>query len=39
MKVKEEYLKKLMKINENHHKKYGNKKMTLKELDKLCGIK
>jgi len=36
--VKEEYLKKLIKIGKDHIKKYGYKTMTLEELDKICGI-
>ena len=36
--VKEEYLKKLIKIEKEHIKKYGFKTMTLEELDKICGI-
>jgi len=35
--VSEEYTKKVIKIAKNHLSKYGNKKMTLQELDKLCG--
>lgn len=34
----EEYLKKLMILSENHFKKYGNKKMSIEELDSLCEI-
>jgi len=32
----EEYAKKVIEISKNHIKKYGNKKMTLNELDMLC---
>lgn len=32
----EEYTKKVINIAKNHIKKYGNKKMTLQELDRLC---
>lgn len=32
----EEYTKKVISIAKNHINKYGNKKMTLQELDKLC---
>lgn len=32
-----EYVKKILEIDERHFKKYGNRKMTLKELDALCG--
>ena len=36
--VKEEYVKKILKIEENYYKKYGHsKKMSPKELDKLFG--
>lgn len=31
-----EYSKKVMKIADKHFKNYGNKKMTLSELDNLC---
>ena len=34
----EEYIKKVIAITKKHFKKYGNKKMTLQELDKLCKI-
>jgi hypothetical protein len=34
--VKDEYVKKVLLIAERDSKKYGNKKMTLEELDKLC---
>lgn len=36
--VSEEYVKKLLQIDANYAKKYRRKKMTLKELDKLCEI-
>ena len=36
--AKDEYIKKLIDIDNRHLKKYGNKKMTLKELDKLCEV-
>lgn len=36
--AKDEYIKELIEIDKNHMKKYGNKKMTLKELDKLCEV-
>ncbi len=32
----EEYAKKVIEISKNHIKKYGDKKMTLIELDRLC---
>jgi len=35
--VKESYLKKLLEIEERHFKKYGYRKMSDKELDKLFG--
>ena len=31
---KDEYIKKIIEIDKKHMKKYGNRKMTLKELDK-----
>jgi len=34
--VSEEYLKKLLKIDSKHMRRYGRQKMTIKELDKLC---
>ncbi len=36
--VNEEYIKKIIDITKKHFEKYGNKKMTLQELDKLCEI-
>lgn len=36
--VSDEYVKKIIKIDERHLKKYGKRKMTIKELDKLCGV-
>lgn len=38
MDAKEEYIKKILEIDERHMKKYDNRKMTLKELDKLCEV-
>lgn len=32
-----EYVKKILEIEGNHLKKYGNRKMSLKDLDALCG--
>ena len=32
-----EYVKKILDIEERHFKKYGKRKMTLKQLDELCG--
>ena len=37
--AKEEYVKKILETEEKHMKKYGYKKMTLKELDKICGVR
>jgi len=37
--AKDEYIKKILEITEKHFKKYSNKKMSLKELDKLCEAK
>lgn len=34
----DEYIKKVIEIDKRHVKKYGKKKMTLKELDKLCEV-
>ena len=34
----EDYIKKIKSISENHFKKYGKKKMTLQELNKLCEV-
>ena len=31
-----DYVKRIVAIDERHFKKYGKRKMTLKELDKLC---
>jgi len=36
--VREEYIKKLLEISERDIKKYGNKAMTIKELDEICGV-
>ena len=33
------YVKKLLSLEEKHFKKYGRKKMSLKELDELCGVR
>lgn len=33
----EEYVQKVILIADNHFKKYGKRKMSLQELDKLCG--
>jgi len=35
--VKESYVKKILKIEKEHFKKYGHRKMSLKELDELFG--
>jgi hypothetical protein len=34
----EEYAKKIITISNNHFKKYGSKKMSLQELNKLCEV-
>ncbi len=34
----DKYLKKFLETEERHFKKYGNRKMSLKELDELCGV-
>ena len=34
----EEYAKKIIAVSNNHFKKHGPKKMSLRELDKLCGV-
>ena len=34
----EEYIKKVIVVTKKHFEKYGNKKMTLQELDRLCEI-
>ena len=34
----EEYIKKIIDITKRHFEKYGNKKMALQELDKLCEV-
>lgn len=36
--VSEEYVKKILKIEEEHFKKHPNRRMSDKELDKLCGM-
>ena len=36
--AKDEYIKKVIDIDERHIKKYGHKKMSLKELDRLCEV-
>ena len=35
----DEYVKKMGDMVDRHFKKYGHRTMSLKELDKLCGIK
>lgn len=35
----DQYIKKVIQISDSHLKKYGNKKMGIKELDKLCEAK
>ena len=34
----DEYIKKIININQRHMQKYGYRKMSIKELDKLCGV-
>ncbi len=34
----DEYIKKIIEIDERHMKKYGRKSMGIRELDKLCGV-
>ncbi|HIH30372.1 TPA: DUF2683 family protein [Candidatus Micrarchaeota archaeon] len=34
----DQYVKKALEISERHLKKYGNRKMGMKELDALCGM-
>lgn len=34
----DQYIKKVIEISERHLKKYGKKDMSIKELDKLCGV-
>lgn len=36
--VKDEVVREVIKSCEKHIKKYGHRKMSLKELDKLCGL-
>ena len=36
--AKDQYIKKILEIDERHMKKYGNKSMSLKELDKFCEV-
>ena len=36
--AKDEYIKKIIEIEKRHIAKYNQKKMTLAELDRLCGI-
>ena len=35
---KDQYVKKILEINESYVKKYGKKKMSIEELDKLCEV-
>ena len=35
--AKDGYIKKVLEIKEMHIRKYGHKKMSIKELDRLCG--
>jgi len=34
--AKDQYIKKVLEIKERHTKRYGHKKMSIKELDRLC---
>ncbi len=34
----DQYIKKILEIDQRHMKKYGHKKMSLKELDRLCEV-
>lgn len=36
--VRDEYIKEIIKIEKEHFKKYGYRKMSIKELDKLCDL-
>ncbi|MFH0869268.1 MAG: antitoxin [archaeon] len=36
--AKDEYVKKILHVSEEHFKKYGYKKMSLAELNKLCEV-
>ena len=36
--AKDEYVKKVLRVVDAHFKKYGKKKMSLNELDKLCEV-
>lgn len=36
--VKPEYLKKVLTIHKDHVEQFPNRKMTIAELDKLCGV-
>ena len=35
----DEYVKKIIEIDARHIKRYGNRKMTIKELDRICEVK
>ena len=37
--MKEDVLRRILKICDEHEKKHRNRRMTLKELDELCGVK
>ena len=37
-KPKDQYIKKILEIEESHFKKYQNRKMSLEELDKICEV-
>jgi len=36
--AKKSYAKKVLKITERHFHKYGTRRMTIDELDELCGL-
>lgn len=36
--VKEEYIRKILEIEDRHYRKNPNRRMTDRELDKLCGL-
>jgi len=38
MEVKKEYIEEVLAILGNHKKKHNKRKITLKKLDKLCGL-
>ncbi len=36
--MRDEYIKKILAIEKRHLKKYGYRKMSIEELDRLCGL-